>query len=56
LEFSAQGYLSNSFGSVTKVDQNWESEIKGADEPNLETVLLDSNFKLLAVTKNHGTH
>jgi hypothetical protein len=56
LEFSAQAYLYNSLGSVKKVGQNWELEIKGADEPNGATVLLDNNFKLLAVTKNAGTH
>jgi hypothetical protein len=55
LEFSAQGYLYNSLGSVKKVGQNWELEIRGAEEPNRATVLLDSDFKLLAVTKNHGT-
>jgi hypothetical protein len=56
LEFSAQGYFYNSLGSVKKVGQNWEVEIKGADEPNRATVLLDKNFKLLAVTKNPSTH
>jgi hypothetical protein len=56
LEFSAQGYFYNSLGSVKKVGQNWEVEIKGADEPNRATVLLDNNFKLLAVTKNPSTH
>jgi hypothetical protein len=55
LEFAAQGYFYNSLGSVKKVGQNWELEIKGADEPNRATVLLDSNFKLLAVTKNPVT-
>jgi hypothetical protein len=56
LEFSAQGYFYNSLGSVKKVGQNWEVEIKGADEPNRATVLLDNNFKLLAVTKHPDTH
>jgi hypothetical protein len=56
LEFSAQGYFYNSLGSVKKVGQNWEVEIKGADEPNRATVLLDKNFKLLEVTKNSATH
>jgi hypothetical protein len=56
LEFSAQGFLYNSLGSVMKVGQNWELEIKGADGPNRATVLLDSNFKLLAVAKNPGAH
>jgi hypothetical protein len=53
LEFSAQGYVFYySLGSVKKVGQNWELEIKGADESNRATVLLDNNFKLIAVTKN----
>jgi hypothetical protein len=56
LEFSARGYFYNSLGSVNKVGQNWELEIKGADEPNRATVLLNSNFRLLAVTKNHAMH
>jgi hypothetical protein len=56
LEFAAQGYFYNSLGSVKKVGQHWEVEIKGADEPNRATVLLDSNFKLLSVTKNPATH
>jgi len=55
LEFSAQGYFYNSLGRVKKEGQNWELEIIGADDPNRATVLLDSNFKLLAVTKNPGT-
>ena len=56
LEFSAQHYLYNSLGSVKKVGQNSELEIKGADEPNRATILLGSHFKLLAVTKNPATH
>jgi hypothetical protein len=56
LEFSAQGYFYNSLGNVKKVDQNWELEIKSADEPNCATVLLDSNFKLLSVAKNPASH
>jgi hypothetical protein len=52
LEFSAQPYGYNSLGSVKKVGPNWELEIKGADEPNRATVLLDSEFKLVNVTKN----
>lgn len=56
LEFAALGYLYNSLGSVGKLGQNWEVEIKGADEPNRATVLLDSNFKLVAATKNPATH
>jgi len=38
--------------SAKKVGSHWEIEIKGADEPNRATVSLDSNFKLIAVTKN----
>jgi hypothetical protein len=34
----------------------WELEINGADEPNRATILLDSNFKLLAATKNTAPH
>jgi len=56
LEFSAQGYFYNSLGDVKKVGRNWEMEIKGADDPNRATVLLDSNFKLLSVTKNPVSH
>jgi len=56
LEFSAQGYFYNSLGSVEKVGQNWELEIKSAHQPNRPTVLVDNNFKLLAVTKNPGKH
>jgi hypothetical protein len=52
LEFDARPFVYNSLDSVKKVGQNWELEIKGADEPNRATVLLDANFKLLAVTKN----
>jgi hypothetical protein len=37
---------------VKKLGSNWELEIKGADEPNRATVLLDSEFKLVKVTKN----
>jgi hypothetical protein len=56
LEFAAQGFSYNSLGSVRKVGQNWELEIRDADEPNRATILLDSHFKLLAVTKNPATH
>jgi len=55
LEFATQGFFYNSLGSMKKVGQNWELEIKGADDPNRTTVLLDSNFKLLVVTKNPAT-
>jgi hypothetical protein len=56
LEFDARPYTYESLISAKKVDSNWELEIKGADEPNRATVLLDSNFRLLAATKNPATH
>jgi hypothetical protein len=56
LEFDARPYTYDSLISAKKVDSNWKLEIKGADEPNSTTVLLDSNFRLLAVTKNPATH
>jgi len=56
LEFDARPYTYDSLISAKKVDSNWKLEIKGADEPNIATVLLDSNFRLLAVTKNPATH
>lgn len=55
-EFDARPFLYNPLGSVKKVGSNWELEMNGADEPNRATVLLDSNFKLLAVTKNTAPH
>jgi hypothetical protein len=56
LEFHAEGYFYSSLGDVKKTDKGWELEIKGADEPNRATVLLDSNFKLLSVTKDPASH
>ena len=56
LEFDARAFFYNSLGGVKKVGSNWELEINGADEPNRAMVLLDSSFKLLAVTKNSATH
>jgi hypothetical protein len=56
LEFDARFYTYESLISVKKLDSNWELEIKGADEPNRATVLLDGNFKLLTATKNLATH
>lgn len=56
LEFDARPYTYDSLISAKKVDSNWKLEIKGADEPNSATVLLDSNFRLVAVTKNPATH
>src|SRR6267154_2388630 len=56
LEFDARPYTYDSLITAKKVDSNWKLEIKGADEPNSATVLLDGNFKLLEVTKNPATH
>lgn len=55
LEIDARPYTYDSLNSVKKVGSNWEVAIKGADEPNCATVLLDSNFKMLAVTKISAT-
>jgi len=56
LEFDARPYTYDSLISAKKVASNWKLEIKGADEPNIATVLLDGNFRLLAVAKNPATH
>jgi hypothetical protein len=56
LKFDARPYTYDSLVSATKVGSNWKVEIKGADEPNTATVLLDSNFKLLEVKKNPAPH
>jgi hypothetical protein len=37
---------------VNKVGTNWVMEMKGADEPNRATVVLDENFELLKATKD----
>ena len=55
LKFDARPYVYNSLASVKRLAPNWELEIKGADEPNRATVLLDANFKLLSVTKHAST-
>lgn len=55
LEFDARPYTYDSLISVTKVDSNWKLEIRGADEPNSATVLLNGNFRLLTVAKNPVT-
>jgi len=55
LEFGARPYAHDSLISAKKIDSNWEPEIKGSDETNSATVLLDSNFRLLAVTRS-STH
>jgi hypothetical protein len=51
LQFDVRPYTYDSRTSAKKVDSYWELEIKGADEPNSATVLLDSNFRPLAVTR-----
>lgn len=48
---AAQVYLYDSLAGVTKVGSTWQVEIKGADEPNRALVVLDSDFKLVKVTK-----
>jgi hypothetical protein len=37
---------------VDKVGEQWKLEIRGANDPNRATVLLDRNFNLIEVTKN----
>jgi hypothetical protein len=51
LEFDARPYTYDSLISAKKVNSIWELEFKGADEPNSATVLLDTNFRPLAVTR-----
>jgi hypothetical protein len=51
LRFSAQGYFYDSLAGVTKVGSTWQVEIKGADERNRALVVLDSDFKLIKVTR-----
>ena len=51
-EFDARPYFYNPLVSAKKVGGQWKLEIRGADEPNRATLLLDNNFKLLEVTKN----
>jgi hypothetical protein len=47
LEFDARPYFYDPLVSAKKVGGQWKLEIRGADEPNRATVLLDSKFKLL---------
>jgi hypothetical protein len=56
LEFDARPFLFDPLVNAKKVGSHWEIEIKGADEPNRATVSLDSNFKLIAVTRNPVAH
>jgi hypothetical protein len=52
LESDARPYTYDSLVSVKKWGQLWELVVRGADEPSRATVLLDSNFKLVKVTKD----
>jgi hypothetical protein len=56
LEFDARPFMFDPLVSAKKAGSHWELEIKGADEPNRATVWLDSNFKLIQVTKNLVAH
>lgn len=51
LRFDARPYVYDSLAGVKKVGSVWQVEIKGADEPNRAVVVLDSNFKLVKVTR-----
>jgi hypothetical protein len=51
LRYDARVYFYDSLLSVKKVGSTWLLEIKGADEPNRALVELDSDFKLIKVTK-----
>ena len=52
LLYDARPYTYDSLVSAKKKGTNWELELKGADEGNRATVLLDRKFKLISVTKN----
>ncbi len=56
LEVDARPFMFDPLVSAKKAGSHWELEIKGADEPNRATVWLDSNFKLIQVTKNPVAH
>ena len=51
LRFDARAYNYNSLASVKKIGSTWQVEIKGADEPNRALAVLDSNFRLVKVTR-----
>jgi len=55
-EFDAAVHFHDPLLSAKKVGANWEVQLKGAEEPDRATVLLDSNFKLLSVTRNPAAH
>jgi hypothetical protein len=52
LQYDARPYTYDSLASVKKNGVNWEVVLKGADEPNRATVLLDRKFNLISVKKN----
>lgn len=52
LPYDARPYTYNSLVSAKKKGSNWELQLKGADEPNRATVLLDRKFNVISVTKN----
>jgi len=51
LRLDARPYVYDSLMDVKKVGSNWILDIKGADEPNRAEAVLDSDFKLVKVTK-----
>ena len=56
LEFDARPYTYDSLVKVKKVGAVWEVVLKGADEPNRATVLLDKSFNVISATKNPQNH
>jgi hypothetical protein len=55
LRFDARPFMYNPLADARKEGSNWILEIKGADESNRAEVVLDSNFKLVKVTKKVAT-
>jgi hypothetical protein len=51
LRFDARGYSYDPLMSVKKVSSTWEVVVKGADEPNRATIILDEKFKLVKITR-----
>ncbi len=52
LEFDARPYEFNPLIDARKVGSNWILRLKGADEPNEAEAVLDSDFKLVKVTRH----
>jgi hypothetical protein len=52
LLYDARPYTYSSLEGVKKKGSNWEVELKGADQPNRATILLDRKFNLISVKKN----